>query len=410
MSIATELLSSIDVYDPDRYASSPPYEDFRQLRQHAPVYRHPHPDGGSFWAVTRHAEVGAVSRDYESYSSQRGFVLIDDLAPDLLQETQHQLLGMDPPQHGPVRRSVMHHFTTRMVAAMTPRIEEIIDGLLGRALAMGECDFIEDVVAPLPTQVVCELMGIPAEHHDQIRHWADLQTAADDPDISDGEQSAREAGYAMGALGYQLAMDSQQRRGGKEGSDLMSLLLATELDGEPVDAMQFASLFIQITVAGNETTRNLIANGLLELMARPDVYRTLEEAPELLPLAIEEMLRFTCPLHYFRRTATRPVMLCGQQIEAGDRVVLFYVSANRDEAVFDDPERFDIRRDPNPQLAFGHGPHMCLGAWLARLETQLFFTEWFRRVAAVESTAAPRRVRSNLINGLKSMPLCITPR
>ncbi len=410
MSATAAVLASIDVYDPDRYVEAPPYEDFRYLRQHAPVYRHPHPDGGFFWAVTRHAEVSAISRDHKTYSSQRGFVMVDNLEPELLAETQNQLLGMDPPQHGPVRRSVLRHFTTRMVEGMTPRINEIVKDLVARAVDRGEVEFIEEIVAQLPTQVICELMGIPSEHHDQIRRWADMQTSSDDPDIVPSPEASREASHAMGALGYQLAIDNQQRCGDEEGGGLMSLLLSTELDGKPVDPMQFASLFIQITTAGNETTRNLIANGLLELMARPELYRELEAAPELLPGAVEEMLRFTCPLHYFRRTTTRPVTLCGERIKADDRVVLFYISANRDETVFDDPERFDIRRHPNPQLAFGHGPHMCLGAWLARLETQLFFAEWFRRVGSVELSDTPRRVRSNLINGIKYMPLRIVAR
>ena len=405
---ATALLPGIDVYNPDNYTDSVPFEMFRQLRQHAPVYRHPHPDGGYFWAVTRHRDVMQVSRDYKTYSAERGFVMIDDLAPDLLHEAQNQLLAMDPPNHAPIRKTVISRFTTRRVDNMEPRIRAMVGEILDEAAERRECDFIFDVTALLPTRVICEMMGIPREHWQQIREWADQQTSADDPDIVSGPDAAREASVAMGTLGYQLACERQQQA--RLDDDLMMELLQSEIDGKPVDAMQFASLFIQITVAGNETTRNLMANGMLELMARPEVYRQLENEPERLPLAIEEMLRITCPLHHFRRTATCDTELGGQRIREGDRVVMWYVSANRDEEVFADPDRLDIDRKPNPHLSFGHGIHLCLGAHLARLETRVFFEEFFRRFTGLELTGPTRRIRSNLNNGLKAMPVRLLPR
>ncbi len=398
----------IDIYDPSLYVEDVPYDAFRRLRREAPVYWHPHPDGGGFWAITRHADVIKASRDHKTYSAQRGFVMVDNLDPDLLAETQYQLLGMDPPNHAPLRRTVINRFTTRMVDEMEPRIRAMVTKLLDEAAERRECDWVFDVTARLPTQVICELMGIPEEHWDQVREWADMQTSADDPDIVESPEKSREASQAMGAFGYQLA--SERRGTADPDTDLMMLLLNSEIDGKPVDAIQFASLFLQITVAGNETTRNLMANGMMELMARPELYKELEKDPGLLPTAVEEMLRHTCPLHHFRRTATCDTELHGQQIRENDRVVIYYVSANRDEDVFSDPDVFDIRRQPNPHLAFGHGIHLCLGAHLARMETRVFFEEYFRRFRAIELTGQTRRVRSNLINGLKYMPVRVTSR
>ena len=401
-------LSEVDVYNPDNYTQQVPHEMFRCLREQAPVYKHPHPDGGYFWSIAKHADVVAVSRNYKTYSAQKGFVLIDDLEPDLLKETQNQLLAMDPPAHGPIRRTVISRFTTRLVDNMEPRVRMMVREILDQATEKGECDFIFDVTALLPTRVICEMMGIPREYWQQIREWADMQTSGDDPDIVSGPEASREASINMGTLGYQLACEKLQDANLED--DLMLMLLNSEIDGKPVDAMQFASLFIQITTAGNETTRNLMANGMFELLKEPDQYRQLEEQPQLLPVAIEEMLRITCPLHYFRRTATHDTELRGQKISEGDRVVMWYASANRDPEVFTDPDQLNIHRQPNPHLSFGHGIHLCLGAHLARLETKVFFEEFFKRFSSIELCAPIRRIRSNLNNGLKEMPVRLVPR
>ncbi len=402
----TNPVADIDIYDPDRYVAAVPYAAFRTLRQNDPVHWHAHPDGGGFWVVTRHADVVAVSRDNKTFSAERGFVLIDDLEPDLLEQTRHQLLGMDPPRHGPMRRQVIRRFTTQMVEAMIPRVRGMACDILDVALDNPDCDFIEDVTAELPTQVICSLMDIPQKDWKQIRRWSDMQTSSTDPEVVPHPDMAREASQAMGAYGYELACQRVDR---DPGADLISLLLHQEVDGQRVDAMQFASLFIQITTAGNETTRGLISGGMLELMQNPAAFRQLADNWDQLPTAIEEMLRFVCPLHYFRRTALRDVELNGQLIREGDRVMMSYVSANRDEAVFEDPERLDIARAVNPQLSFGHGIHLCLGAHLARLESVLFFEEFFRRFSAIELTAEPRRIRSNLVNGMKTMPIRLKP-
>jgi cytochrome P450 len=403
----TDPIPDIDLYDPDNYVDEVPLSDMDALRARCPVYRHPHPDGGSYWLLTRHADVVAVSRDHGTYSSRAGFVMVDDLPTDILEMTRGQLLGMDPPQHGPIRRLVINRFTKRMLAEMEPRIRAITRGIFADAAGLGECDFVDDVAGRLPTAVIGEMMGVPKDMWDQMRTWSDLQTSGDDPDLGASPEEVHQASVEMGTYGYQLAMERREEGG---GDDLVSLLVNVEIDGERISELEFASLFVQITVAGNETTRSLLASGMQELIDQPELYRQLEADPDLIPGAVEEMLRVFCPLHYFRRTATQDTSLSGQAIAEGDRVVMMYSAANRDPDVFADPHQFDIRRADNPHLAFGHGIHICLGANLARLEARVFFEEFFRAFGAIENTGPVRRIRSNMVNGFKAMPVRLTPR
>jgi cytochrome P450 len=398
--------ADIDIYSPDAYLAGIPHEQFAWLRRHAPVFRHPHPDGGDYWALSRHADVLQVSRDHKTFSSELGFVMVDDLEPDILAMARGQLLGMDPPRHGPIRRAVISRFTRGMLAELEPRVRAITRGIMRDALATPETDFIETLAGELPTAVIGSMLDVPAAMWPQLRTWSDLQTSASDPDLGGTPEAVQQASLDMGTYGYQLASE----RRGRGGDDLISLLIDTEVDGHQVSEVEFASLFVQITVAGNETTRGLISSGMYELLLRPDLYRELEADPALLPGAVEEMLRWTCPLHYFRRTAVRDTEIGGQAIRAGERVVMLYSSANFDEAAFPQPLVFDIRRDPNPHLAFGHGIHLCLGANLARLEARVFFEEFFRHFRGAELAGEPARIRSNMINGYKRMPVRLLPR
>lgn len=410
-SVGSTAIDDIDVYNPDNYVNAVPFADFARLRELDPVHWHKHPDGGGYWLLTRHADCQRVSRDNQGFSANRGFVLVDDLPPDILPMARGQLLGMDPPEHGPIRRVVIDRFTQKMLIDWEVRIramcKDIFDDLAVRTEnGRTDCDFIDDIAARLPSRVIAEMMGVPREMWDQFRHWADKQTSASDPDLGGTPEEVSAASIAMGTYGFELAC---QRKGGF-GNDLISLLLNVEVDGHKVDEMQFASLFVQIAVAGNETTRTLISSGMYELMQRPEQYRAVENDPSLINTAVEEMLRYVCPLHYFRRTATRDTELGGKRIRENDRVVMLYSAANRDPAVFANAEEFDIRRKDNPHLAFGYGIHLCLGANLARLEARVFFEEFFKRYAGIELTAPPRRIRSNLINGFKAMPVRLTPR
>lgn len=395
----------IDVYNPDAYTAGIPHTQFAWLRDNAPVYWHEHPDGGGYWVVSRHADVVAVSRDFRTYSAERGFVLVDDLPEDILGMARNQLLGMDPPKHAPLRRAVITRFTSKRLDALEPKIREIARGIMREARAAGEVNFVESLAGDLPTAVICSLLDIPEDMWPQIRRWSDLQTSASDPDLGGTPEEVNQASVEMGTYGFQLAAERKDQG----GDDLISLLINQEVDGQLVSEMEFASLFVQITVAGNETTRGLISSGMRELLKRPELYRQLEQDPALLPTAIEEMLRWTCPLHYFRRTATRDTSIAGQAIREGDRVVMLYSSANFDERVFDRPMEFDIRRDPNPHLAFGYGIHLCLGANLARLEARIFFEEFFRHFRGIEMTGEPVFIRSNSIHGYKDMPVRLDP-
>ncbi len=394
-------LPNIDIYNPDNYVAAVPHDQFRQLRDEAPLYWHPHPDGGGYWVVSRYDDVRAVSRDYQTFSAQRGFVLVDELPPDILPMAQGQLLGMDPPQHGPIRRAVIERFTSKMLAKMEPMVRAIARRYLEQARDYDSCNFVFDVAGNLPTAVICSLLGVPEEMWGQIREWSDLQTSAGDPDLGGTPEQTQQASVEMGTYGYELASE----RIGKGGDDLISLLVNVEVDGHTVSELEFASLFVQIAVAGNETTRSLIAAGMHQLMRNPEIYRRLEQNPGDLPGAVEEMLRWSTPLHYFRRTATADTELHGQTIREGDRVVMLYSSANFDERVFADPQTFNIDRSPNPHLAFGHGIHLCLGANLARMEARLFFEEFFKLYAGIEPAGEPRRIRSNLVNGFKDLPV-----
>ncbi len=399
-------LSDIDIYNPDTYEAAVPHDQFRLLRDEAPVFWHKHPDGGGYWVISRYEDVRKVSRDHATFSAQRGFVMVDELPPEILPMAQGQLLGMDPPNHGPIRRAVIERFTSKMLVQMEPMVRAIAREALLEAREKGDCNFVFDAAGNLPTAVICSLMGVPREMWGQIRHWSDMQTSAGDPDLGASMEETQQASMDMGMYGYQLA----QERKDKGGDDLISLLINVEVDGHKVTAEEFASLFIQITVAGNETTRSMIASGMHELLKQPSLYRQLEADTSLLPGAVEEMLRWSTPLHYFRRTATCDTELHGQKIRENDRVVMLYSSANFDDRVFESPETFDITRSPNPHLAFGHGIHLCLGANLARLEARVFFEEFFELFSGVELVGQPRRIRSNLVNGLKDLPVRLLAR
>jgi cytochrome P450 len=401
---------NLDIYNPDNYTKAVPLADFKKLRDEAPVYWHDHPDGGGYWVISRHADVMKVSRDNKTFSAERGFVLVDDLPPEILDQVKGQLLGMDPPNHGPLRRSVITRFTSKMLAELEPKIREITRNILQAALQKPACNFVYDVAGELPTSVIGSMMGVPQDMWQQLREWSDMQTSASDPDIGGTPEEVQAASIEMGTYGYQLAAERKD----KGGDDLISLLVNVEVDGHQVSEMEFASLFVQITVAGNETTRALISGGMYELIQHPELYRELEEKhldnPELMKSAIEEMLRWTCPLHYFRRTATCDTEIGGQQIKENDKVVMLYSSANFDETVFEYPEVFDIHRSHNPHMAFGHGIHLCLGANLARMETRIFFEEFFKLFSGIELSGEAVRIRSNMVNGFKRMPVKLTPR
>jgi cytochrome P450 len=399
----TSNIDDLDIYSNEQYAVAVPHEKLARLRREDPVHWHELPDGGGCWYLLRHADVAEASRTWQTFSAARGGIVIEDQAPEALERSRTQLLSMDPPEHREMRNLVLTAFTPRTIDAMEPWLREQSRLIMERSAQAVECDFVMDVAGELPMQTINQMMAVPDEHRKRIVQLADDVIAG-----GGGRErgSDDDPGIILGGLGYQMASE----RKGKDGTDLISLMLRATYQGEPLDEVGFAGLFVQIAVAANETTRSLLAGGLLALVDNPDAYRALEADHTKIPHAVEEMLRWVTPVHYFRRTATTDIELHGKQIREGDRVVLHYTSANFDEDVFADPTRFDITRDPNPHLAFGWGEHFCLGARLARLEARVFFEELFRAFRAVEVIGPVERLASNLTNTTKRIPVRLTPR
>ncbi len=396
---------SADLVDPDRYLKGVPHDLFALLRAHAPVSWHEPGDGPGFWAITKYRDVVAVSRDPRTFSSARRSALYREATVSELAEMQLMMLNMDPTRHTRIRSLVNKGFTPRMVARLEPRIREVTARILDAVAPLGECDFVTSVAAELPLQVIAELMGVPQEDRHQLFTWSNQLIGFDDPEYATSPETGRQASLEVYMYANRLAAERRKN----PGDDLVSTLVHAEVDGRKLTEMEFDLFFLLLMVAGNETTRNLISGGLLALLEHPDQKARLLADPSLIPSAVEEMLRWVTPVMHFRRTATADVEIGGQKIRAGEKVMLFYPSANRDEEVFPDPFRFDVARQPNEHLAFGIGEHYCLGANLARLEIRIMFEELLRRLPDIELAGAAVRLRSSFINGIKHMPVRFTP-
>ena len=313
---------------------------------------------------------------------------------------RNMLLAMDPPRHVDYRRPLAPSFTAKSIRHLEERIRVICRDILRQAATDGDVEFVHDVCARLPSQVIGELMGLPREDWARIHRWAERNTSGQDADaLADGEGDP-----SVEMARYAIAFAADRRRG-QPGDDLTSLILGTRFGDAPMSDIDFGSFFVQLVTAGNDTTKTMLSSGLLALLEHPDQLDALRVDRDLIPGAIEEILRWANPLHYFRRTATADTEIRGIRIRAGQKVAMVYTSANRDEDVFRDPHRFDIRRDPNPHLSFGIAEHFCLGAHLARLEGRLFFEELVGSFRRIQLLGEPQRVRSNLNNGLKQLPV-----
>ena len=387
--------------DPDLYAAGAPHELFASLRGESPVLRQAAPDGTEFWAVLSHAGVERVARQPLLFSSAAGGVMLEDLAPPQLEQMRGMLLAMDPPQHREVRRPVVARLTPRAIAGLEMQVREICREVFSVARDAGEVDVVPDLAAPLPTRVVGQLMGLPREDWERIHRLAERITRGQDPEFADEPGAAGVASQEMGLYAFQFA--TERLAAADKPDDLTTVLLSTKT---PVE---FASLFVQLVTAGQDTTQTLLANGVLALMEHRDQEALLRDDPSLVGGAVEEMLRYANPLHYFRRTATADTEIDGVAISAGDKVAMYYTSANRDEKVFADPDAFDVRRSPNRHLSFGIAEHFCVGAHLARLEAKVFFTELLATFSGIEPAGEHRWVRSNLNNALRTLPVRLTP-
>ncbi|HEX5478811.1 MAG TPA: cytochrome P450 [Dehalococcoidia bacterium] len=399
-------IADIDIYSPATFEHAMPHEMFARLRREAPVYRHGEPDGAGFWALTKYDDIVAVSQDASTFSSAAMGTTINDPPPDGLAMVRMLMLNMDPPRHTAYRKIVATGFTPAIVRTLEPRVREMARRIIDNVAPLGRCDFVTQVAAELPLQVIAELLGVPLEDRHRVFDWSNRLIGFDDPEFSTSVADGQRAAAEMFAYAQQLASERKQH----PRDDVISLLMHAEVDGNALTEAEFDAFFILLSVAGNETTRNLISGGMLALIEHPAERRRLLDDPALVRTGVEEMLRWVTPVISFRRTATCETRLRGKRIAAGDKVVMFYPSGNRDEDAFPDAGVFDVSRDPNPHLAFGGGGrHFCLGASLARLEIRVMFEELLRRLPDIELDGAPRRLRSNFINGIKTLPVRYTP-
>jgi len=400
------MSSLTDLSDGATYVDGPPHELFEELRRTQPVYWQDMRDEPGYWAVLKHADVVHVAREPNLFSASEGGVVLENLEPPMLEMMRNMLLAMDPPRHQDYRRPVAPSFKRRVIDGLEDRVREICREIMRDAAERGEVEIVEEVAGPLPSRVVGELMGIPHEDFGYIHELAELNTRGQDPDyISADDRKTRNPSVEMAMYAMKFAA---QRRTEPMRDDLTSVILSGSFGGQPMSDIDFGSFFVQLVTAGNDTTVGMLANGLHALLTHPDQLALLRDDPSRIPGAVEEILRWDNPLHYFRRTATADTELRSVTIKAGDKVAMYYTSANRDEDVFADPHRFDIGRHPNPHLSFGIAEHFCLGVHLARLEGKVFFEELLATFPKIEITGTPTRTRSNLNNGMKSLPVRLT--
>jgi cytochrome P450 len=397
--------SAIDLLDLRSYADGPPHEQLGWLRAHDPVHWHAEPDGPGFWAVTRYDDVVAVSRDAVAFSSYAGGSMLADSPPEFLAGMRLMMLNMDPPQHTKLRALVNKGFTPRMVAERAGRIRDLARQIVDAVAPRGACDFVADVAGELPSYVIAELVGIPLDDGRLLYALTERMHAT-----TRTPEGMADAQAAVGAM-MAYAADLRAAKAARPGDDLASALLAAEVDGARLSDLEFNLFFMLLVNAGGDTTRNLVGGGMLTLLRHPAELARLRADPALLASAVEEMLRYQSPVQHFRRTARRDTTIGGRAIAAGQKVVVFYTSANRDEARFALPDRFDVGRTPNEHLAFGGGgTHFCLGASLARLEIGAMFAEVLARLDAIELDGPVEWLPSIFINGPRHMPVRFTAR
>jgi cholest-4-en-3-one 26-monooxygenase len=403
-------IEPIDLTDSRNFVAGVPYEWFAYLRRHAPVYWHEEADGPGFWAVTRHEDCVTVNRDAQRFSSYRKGTFLWETPEDQLEQQRLMMVTMDPPLHTRYRRLVNKGFTPRMIGELQQSIHGVADEIIDGICESGSADFVIDVTAELPLVVLAELLGVPPEDRSKMFDWSNRMIGREDAEYQGAQAVAEENAALAAAELFGYANELYEHKRADPGEDLMSVLTQVELDGERLSELELDLFFMLLAVAGNETTRNLMAGAMVAFSQFPDQWERLRADRTLLPSAVEEMLRFVTPVMNFRRQATEDVELGGEKIKEGDKVVFFHVSANRDETVFDDPDSFDVGRKPNPHMAFGGGgPHFCLGANLARMEIVVMFEHLLDRLPDIRVDGAVERLQSNFINGVKHLPVAFSP-
>jgi cholest-4-en-3-one 26-monooxygenase len=396
---------AVDLTDLDTFVRGVPHDQFDLLRRDAPIYFHEERDGAGFWCITRYDDLHTISQQHPVFSSEWGITLHEGTEESLAQQRM-MMLQMDPPRHTRLRLIVNKGFTPRMISRLHDRVREIARDIVDSIAERGECDFVVDVAAELPLQVIAELMGVPQADRHQLFDWSNRMIGSEDPEYAVAAEEAQTAAIEMFGYANELAVHKRAN----PSDDIISVLLQAEVDGERLSDLEFDLFFELLAVAGNETTRNLISHGMLALIENPDQRKLLVDDPQLLDSTVEEMLRWASPVMYMRRTARSDFEIRGETIREGDKVALWYIAANHDPDVYEDPHRFNLTRSPNEHEAFGGGgPHFCLGTHLARLEIKVMFEEVLARIPEMEPSGEVQRLRSNFINGIKHLPVGFTP-
>ena len=406
MSITTDSPLDIDLLA-QTWGREVPHDQFDLLRREAPVFWHPEPNGPGFWALTKHEDVRLASRDTDTFSSELGSTFIPDQDEEALAQIRLTILNMDPPKHARYRRLVSRGFTPRVISKLIEDIGHRAQLVVDEVAERGECEFVNDIAAKIPVQMICEMIGLEPEVWPTMVDLSNrLIGSFDDPDyqVAPGDESVA----AMEVYAMCDAVAADRRVNPRD--DIMTALVNAEIDGERMDDLELNLFFVTLVVAGNETTRNLINHAMLALIEHPDQAQRLRDHPELWDTGVEEMLRWGSSIHNFRRTATRDTEIRGVKIAKGDKVVMYYASANRDEDVFPDPHTFDVGRTPNDHVTFGGGGvHYCLGASLARAEIRETMRQIVERLPDIELAGPPNRLHSDFVNGIKTMPVRFTP-
>ncbi len=406
MTITSSPITPVDLSKSESYVGAVPHEYLAHLRQTDPVHWQPEADGPGFWVITKYDDCVSVNRDWERFSSYRRGTMPFEMSDDEIEQQKLMMVNMDPPLHTRYRRLVNKGFTPRMVRDLESNIHLTADSIIDQIIEKGEGDFVTDLSAELPLQVIAELLGVPDEDRHKMFDWSNRMVGNEDPEYGLTAEDAMMA--AMELYGFSTELYGKKRI--DPHADLMSVLTTVDVEGEHLSDMELELFFLLLTVAGNETTRNLMSGAMSAFFQFPDQWELLQEDRTLLASAVEEMLRFVTPVMNFRRTATCDLELSGTAIKENDKIVFFHASANRDETIFNDPDVLDITRQPNPHIAFGGGgPHFCLGANLARMEIRVMFEHLLDRIPDIHQNGPMQRLQSQFINGVKHLPVAFTP-
>ncbi len=403
-------LSDVDLLDLDAFVAGRHHEMFEVLREQDPVHWSEEPDGPGFWSVTKLVDLQTVNRDTATFSSQRGGTQRMDIDGDF--DTRGVLLlDSDPPTHTRYRRLVNKGFTPRMINLLEQHLRYRAELIVDDVIEAGSCEFVSDLAAELPLQAIAEIMGVPQEDRRLMFDWSNTMIGAQDPEYQDPDDPDKPLRAATEIFTYANGLAAARREDPRD--DIVTTLINAEIEGESLSELEFDMFMLLLTVAGNETTRNATSAGMHALLTHPDQFRQLldrSDDPAYVSTAIDEVLRWATPVLHFRRTATTGTEIRGREIREDDKVLIWHISANRDEEVFDDPFTFDIERTPNEHVAFGGGgAHYCLGANLAKLELEIIFAEIFSRMPDITSAGEAEMLRSNFIGGVKRLPVTFSP-